>query len=128
MSISNEGKHLIADIRCDVGGKEYLTDQNKLYGLMMELAYRSASTILSSHFHAFDGYGWTGVLVLGESHVSVHTWPERGVINLDLFTCSGESLEGCKTYLEWVFGGKNVKCDILSRTIMREKLDKVLDS
>ena len=45
-------------------------------------------TVLHSYFHQFDPGGVTGVVVLRESHVSIHTWPEENYAAVDLFTCS----------------------------------------
>jgi S-adenosylmethionine decarboxylase len=47
-------------------------------------------TLLHSHVHEFEPQGVTGTVVLSESHIAVHSWPEEGVLFLDLATCSGE--------------------------------------
>ncbi len=51
-------------------------------------ARAAKATILHSHFHKFDrGGGVSGVVVLAESHISIHTWPERGYAAIDIFMC-----------------------------------------
>ncbi len=42
---------------------------------------------IESFYHQFRPYGVTGIVLLEESHVSLHTWPEHGLVNLDIFTC-----------------------------------------
>jgi S-adenosylmethionine decarboxylase len=58
--------------------------------VLRQAAADTGATILHGHFHHFgEGYGVSGVLVLAESHVSIHTWPERGYAALDIFVCGG---------------------------------------
>jgi S-adenosylmethionine decarboxylase len=45
------------------------------------------ATLISSHFHHFSPQGVSGVVVIAESHVTVHTWPEHGYAAVDVFTC-----------------------------------------
>ena len=52
------------------------------------------ATILSGHFHQFDPTGVSGVLVLSESHLAIHTWPEHRYAAVDLFTCGPRLLDG----------------------------------
>ena len=54
---------------------------------MRAAARAGGATVLSAHLHPFPGGGVTGVLLLAESHVTIHTWPERGYAALDLFLC-----------------------------------------
>lgn len=44
-------------------------------------------TRIESFYHQFEPHGVTGIVLLAESHVSLHTWPEHGMVNLDIFTC-----------------------------------------
>jgi S-adenosylmethionine decarboxylase len=57
---------------------------------IMQFAANIMSTQLHSYFHQFDPWGLTGIVVVEDSHLSVHTWPEYGIINLDIFTCARE--------------------------------------
>ncbi|MGL4461780.1 MAG: adenosylmethionine decarboxylase [Planctomycetia bacterium] len=55
----------------------------------MEAAAREIdATIVQSVFHSFNPYGVSGVLVIAESHLAIHTWPEHGIASVDLYTCS----------------------------------------
>lgn len=49
---------------------------------------RAGATVVQELFHSFPGTGLTCVLILSESHAVLHTWPETGTINLDIFSCS----------------------------------------
>ena len=78
------GKHLIIECR---GAIAHL-DVETMDQLMREAVAVTGATILSSHLHPFgDGHGVTGVLVLAESHMTVHTWPEADYAAFDLFVC-----------------------------------------
>lgn len=78
------GKHLIIEARGDVA----LLSQEDLNTLTQRAAVSTGATILFSHFHAFgEGHGSTGVIVLAESHMTVHTWPEVRYAAFDIFVC-----------------------------------------
>jgi len=48
---------------------------------------KSGLTKIKSSFHQFDPYGVTGFVLLSESHLAVHTWPEYGYVSLDVYSC-----------------------------------------
>ncbi len=51
-------------------------------------AIAAGATVLQSHFHHFgDNCGYTGVIMLAESHISIHTWPEKNYAAIDIFMC-----------------------------------------
>ena len=84
------GQHLLMDIeRVEAA---FLDSEERLAGAMLELVNLCGLTLLSYHCHGLKPEGFTCAGVLLESHVSFHTWPERGVITLDLFTCGPNSL------------------------------------
>ena len=78
------GTHLLLDL----WGAQTLTDPARIDAALREAAEAAKATILHSHFHHFgpDG-GVSGVLVLAESHISIHTWPERDFAAIDIFMC-----------------------------------------
>jgi S-adenosylmethionine decarboxylase proenzyme len=61
---------------------------DELEPLMEQIADECALTVVSRAFHQFEPVGVTGVLVLSESHFSVHTYPENNSVYLDIFCCS----------------------------------------
>jgi S-adenosylmethionine decarboxylase len=78
------GLHLLVDL----WGAHNLTDPAAIDAALREAATAANASILHSHFHHFgpDG-GVSGVLVLAESHISIHTWPERQFAAIDIFMC-----------------------------------------
>jgi len=58
---------------------------------MKQAALEANATIIQSCFHQFSPYGVSGVVVISESHLTIHTWPEYGYAAVDVFTCGDES-------------------------------------
>lgn len=80
----NIGKHVL--IECS--GEIATLGEEALNSLLTRAAEAAGATILSSNFHLFGkGCGVTGVLVLAESHITVHTWPENNYAAFDVFMC-----------------------------------------
>lgn len=77
--------HLIVELTsCNSG---YLDDEDVIEAVMTKAAEEAGATIVNSVFHKFEPQGVTGVLVLAESHLSIHTWPEKGYAAIDIFMC-----------------------------------------
>ena len=78
------GKHLLLDF----WGCDRLTDIQLVEKAMEDAAKACGATILETKLHSFgeDG-GVTGVAILAESHISIHTWPETAYVALDVFMC-----------------------------------------
>lgn len=64
-----------------------LNDLNGVKNLLMEVAIATGSTIIDVNFHRFEPQGVSGVVVLAESHLSFHSWPELNYAALDFYTC-----------------------------------------
>ena len=70
-------------------------DCDQLEQLLSQAALAAGATILGANFHDFgNGMGNTGVLMLAESHISVHTWPENNYAAIDIFVCSNSDGQG----------------------------------
>lgn len=72
-----------------------LTDRVRLLALMRDAAAAGHAVVLGEAHHQFPNGAVTAILVLSQSHLSVHTWPEYGSANFDLLTCgrlSGEAM------------------------------------
>jgi S-adenosylmethionine decarboxylase proenzyme len=82
----------------------FLNSEERLARAMVEVVNQASLTLLSYHCHTLVPSGVSCVGVLLESHVSFHTWPEAGVITLDLFTCGSNSLLPVVPIIERLFG------------------------
>lgn len=89
------GYHLLIEFYgCD---HDLLNNVGKIKNLMDEAAIVSEASIVESVFHRFNPHGVSGVVVIAESHLAIHTWPEYGYAAVDLFTC-GEVVDPWKAY------------------------------
>ena len=89
------GRHLLTEFYgCD---RETLNDPNRIKKIMEEAAITSGASIVQSVFHLFNPHGISGVVVIAESHLAIHTWPEYGYSAVDIFTC-GEEVDPWRTY------------------------------
>jgi S-adenosylmethionine decarboxylase len=85
------GTHLLIDL----WGASNLCDPDHIDRTLRDAAEAAGATILHGHFHHFSPNGGvSGVLVLAESHISIHTWPERDFAAIDIFMCGA-----CNPYL-----------------------------
>lgn len=66
---------------------ELLTDCDAIAALMNDAARACGATIVESVFHRFNPHGVSGVVIIAESHLAIHTWPEYGYAAVDVFTC-----------------------------------------
>ena len=90
------GNHLIFDF----WGCEEIANQELIIDSCKTGVVEAGATILHSHFHEFgEGCGMTGVVVLSESHLSLHTWPEINLMTFDIYMC-GEATP--KTAMEYL--------------------------
>jgi S-adenosylmethionine decarboxylase proenzyme len=96
------GQHLLLDFQYIDG--EFLNSEESLARAMIQLVNECGLTLLSYHCHKLEPTGVSCVGVLLESHVSFHTWPKHGVIALDLYTCSPNSLLPVVPLAEKLFG------------------------
>lgn len=97
------GNHIIVEFyNCDKG---IMNDAPLIERLMNEAAILSGATVVGSHFHVFNPHGVSGVVVIAESHLSIHTWPEYGYAAVDIFTC-GETIDSVKAFMHLKEGFK----------------------
>ncbi len=79
------GKHLLVELKdCD---PEILKSLEKVKNTMVSAAKKARATIIDVSFHEFSPFGISGMVVIAESHLSIHTWPEYGYAAVDIFTC-----------------------------------------
>lgn len=68
-----------------------LNDPEELGRILTNCTQAAGLTLLHQHVHQFSPQGVTASAVLAESHIAIHTWPERGVLFVDIATCSSKS-------------------------------------
>lgn len=86
------GTHIICELSgCDAG---MLTDVDGVRSIMEAAAREANAEILKVAFHRFQPHGVSGVVVIAESHLSIHTWPELGYAAVDFYTCGDHTDPG----------------------------------
>ncbi len=87
------GSHILLDL--DGCPEDLLADKAKLRFKLRQAALAAGATIVGEAFHEFNPPGVSGVLLIAESHLSIHTWPSEGKATLDVYTC-GEAFDAGK--------------------------------
>lgn len=84
------GRHVLAEAEgCD---PTILNDPLKVESIMVTAALQAGAEVREVAFHRFSPQGVSGVVVISESHLAIHTWPELGYAAVDVFTC-GERVD-----------------------------------
>ena len=92
------GKHILVELyECD---RDILNAHETIKDLMVGAAKAAKATVVTVDFHMFNPYGVSGAVIIAESHLTIHTWPEHGYAALDVFTCGDEvDPQVCVDYL-----------------------------
>jgi S-adenosylmethionine decarboxylase len=110
------GAHLIVDLY----GADQLDDIDHIEATLRRCVQAAGATLLHIHLHHFQPNGVSGVAVLAESHISIHTWPDIGYAALDIFMCGKAEPERCIPVLAEAFKAKRVEVNELLRGRMPE--------
>ena len=79
------GRHLLLELNgCN---PKFLNDIKSVEEILVAAAKIAKATVVGAHFHQFSPFGISGVVVIAESHLSIHTWPEHNYAAVDIFTC-----------------------------------------
>ena len=122
------GRHILAEIYgCD---SQILNDKDYIDKIMIKAALKAGAEVRESVFHKFSPTGISGVIIISESHLTIHTWPELGYAAVDVFTC-GSSInpwDACN-YMTEALKAKNmtateVKRGIFELPVTTEALNK----
>ncbi|HTV38530.1 MAG TPA: adenosylmethionine decarboxylase [Xanthobacteraceae bacterium] len=105
------GVHLIVDLH----GAERLDDIEHIEATLRRCVTAARATLLHIHLHHFQPSGVSGVAVLAESHISIHTWPEAGYAALDVFMCGSANPDACIPVLREAFSAQHVGVDEILR-------------
>jgi S-adenosylmethionine decarboxylase len=117
-SIENIGRHSILELyQCD---PTKLNDEAFIRTTITSAAKIAGATLINLVTHSFNPQGVTGLALLAESHISIHTWPEIGFAAIDVFTCGEHTMpeKACKLlskdFLAKDFSFKNIAREIPS--------------
>lgn len=106
------GMHIIADFWF---GRN-IEDPKELEEILIEAAKKAGNTPLQFAYHKFNPHGLTGILLLAESHISFHSWPEINFLALDIFTCGNKKFpEKALDYLKKKLKPKKVMISKIKR-------------
>lgn len=88
---------------------EVLLDKDGVESILLKAAKESGATIISSSFHQFEPQGVSGVVIIAESHFTVHAWPEHNYAAVDIFTCADNiDLDTAIHSIEFQFSSRRV--------------------
>lgn len=110
------GRHwLIELLDCKV---QLLSKVKEVAAIMEEAVEVSGATKVASRFHQFEPYGVSGVIIIKESHFTIHTWPEHAYVALDIFTC-GNLIDTTKAidFLKNAFEASGVEQQLIKRGV-----------
>jgi S-adenosylmethionine decarboxylase len=101
------GRHVIADLSgCN---PSFISSVSYVQKVLEEAVKRAKATIISSRFHQFSPVGVSGIILLSESHCSIHTWPDEEYAAIDIYTCG-----------EHVF--PQVACDYIAKELSAKEM------
>ena len=107
------GKHYLLELYdCPA---DILSDPIFIDKKMNEAAHAMEATIVESNFHHFNPLGVSGVIIIQESHLTIHTWPEYGYAAIDVFTCGKIYMERGIDFLKEEFKAKSSEVKKMGR-------------
>ncbi len=116
------GRHILAEIYgCSF---DILNSKDKIQQIMVDASLEAGAEVREVAFHKFSPQGVSGVVVISESHLTIHTWPELGYAAVDVFTC-GESVnpwDACN-YLTEKLKAKHMTATEVKRGIFEQPVN-----
>lgn len=104
------GRHLIVEV-WDADPR-LLDDVKALEQILLQAAHAAKAMVIQSVFHRFSPYGVSGVVVIAESHLTIHTWPEYGYAAIDIFTCGPKmDLDAAVAVIRERLGGRMMQLE-----------------
>ncbi len=99
---------------------EKINDVSFIESAFLEATRASQATVISHNFHKFSPYGVSGVVVIAESHVSIHSWPEYNYAAVDIFTC-GDTIDPwvIQEHLKEAFESNNISSMEMKRGMFK---------
>lgn len=113
------GRHILAEIYgCN---SEILNNKEYIEKIMVDSALKAGAEVREVAFHKFSPQGVSGVVIISESHLTIHTWPELGYAAVDVFTC-GDKInpwDACN-YMTEKFEADNMTATEVKRGIFEQ--------
>ncbi|MDB4728389.1 adenosylmethionine decarboxylase [Saprospiraceae bacterium] len=107
------GKHVILELyECEAS---LLSDPNSVSEIMQKAATIMGATVVESAFHHFSPLGVSGVVIIMESHLTIHTWPEYSYAAIDIFTCGDIQMDKGIDFLKEKLRSKKSEIKVLNR-------------
>ena len=107
------GRHILLELYdCHADLLKFPPDSERI---LLAAAQAMGATVIGSHFHAFPEHGVSGVVVIAESHLTVHTWPEYGYAAVDVFSCGVLDLDAGVGRLVRDYGAGRVEHQTIER-------------
>ena len=118
------GTHLLVELKdCN---PDLLKNIEKVKHAMVSAAKEAKATVIDTSFREFNPFGISGVVVIAESHLTVHTWPEYGYAAVDIFTCGDTIMpEIAASYLVEAFECQNPSIVEMKRGILSHENKKL---
>ena len=116
------GRHILAEIYgCDA---RILNDEDFIKKVMVNSALKAGAEVREAIFHKFSPQGVSGVVIISESHLTVHTWPELGYAAVDVFACGNRvnPWDACN-YMTEKFNAKNMTATEVKRGIFEQAVE-----
>ncbi len=107
------GKHYLVELMdCDPAKLKTVKEVRQI---LLKAAEKSKATVVKHFFHQYKPYGVTGIILISESHFSVHTWPQDKYAAFDILTCGKMFPQRAVKELEKGFRAKRVKVKVVRR-------------
>ncbi|AZV57070.1 adenosylmethionine decarboxylase [Clostridium sp. AWRP] len=116
------GRHILAEIYgCDA---EILNNKDFIEKIMIDSAIKAGAEVREVAFHEFKPQGISGVVIISESHLTIHTWPELGYAAVDVFTCGSRinPWDACN-YMTEKFHARNMTATEIKRGIFEQVVE-----
>jgi S-adenosylmethionine decarboxylase len=108
---------LVEYYHCDA---DIINDVSEIESILLEATKKAKASIISHNFHKFSPHGVSGTIVIAESHIAIHTWPEYNYAAVDIFTC-GETIDPwiIQEYVKDRFNSKSISSMELKRGMFK---------
>ncbi|RMG60108.1 MAG: adenosylmethionine decarboxylase [Bacteroidetes bacterium] len=107
------GRHLLLELYD--ADPVRLDDQATIEAAMLGAAAAAGATVRQATFHQFAPQGVSGVVIIEESHLTIHTWPELGYAAIDVFTCGPADPQAAASFLKEALGARRSQYQLLDR-------------